>query len=123
MKSVVIKVHRSEYPQPIRLVAGQLLSVGQRYEGSESWEDWYLCSCAGQSPGWVPAQLIEILGVGQGRAREPYCAHELDVEPGQLIEVLRPLNGWYWCKRLSDGELGWLPAEVLRLPGQAANGL
>ncbi|MFS0826897.1 SH3 domain-containing protein [Pseudomonas phoenicis] len=123
MKSVVIKIHRSEYPQPIRLVAGQPLSIGQRYEGSEGWEDWYLCTCAGQLPGWVPAQLIEVLGIGHGRARETYCAHELDVEPGQIIEALRFLNGWYWCKRLSDGELGWLPSEVLRLAGRDANGI
>ncbi len=115
MKAVVITQYRSEYPQPIRFTAGELLAVGQRYEGRDGWQDWYLCTSAACIPGWVPEQIIEILGVGRGRAREPYCAHELDVDPGQLIETLRPLNGWYWCRRLSDDELGWLPAEVLRL--------
>lgn len=114
MKYLVIKTHRSEYPQPICFAKGDLLSVGHRYEGREGWGDWYLCNCAGQAPGWVPAQLIESLGVGTGRAREHYTAHELDVEPGQWVETLRPLNGWWWCRRLSNGEQGWLPAEVLQ---------
>ncbi|AIR91293.1 SH3 domain-containing protein [Pseudomonas cremoricolorata] len=117
MKYVVIKSHRSEYPQPICFAKGALLTVGQRFEGHDGWQDWYLCSCQAQTPGWVPAQIIEALGVGQGRAREPYNAHELDVDPGQLIETLRALNGWYWCRRLSNGELGWLPGEVLHLQG------
>ncbi|HDS1736282.1 SH3 domain-containing protein [Pseudomonas hunanensis] len=117
MKYVVIKGHRSEYPRPIRFAKGEMLAIGQRYEGEESWQDWYLCSCAGQEAGWVPAQVIERLSVAQGRALEQYSAHELDVDPGQLVEGLRLLNGWVWCRRQVNGELGWLPAEKLRALG------
>ncbi len=77
MKYVVIKAHRSGYPRPIRVAKGDLLEIGQRYEGNESWLDWYLCTCAGQEPGWIPAQLIERVGVAHGRALEHYSAHEL----------------------------------------------
>ncbi|KXG83481.1 MULTISPECIES: SH3 domain-containing protein [Pseudomonas] len=115
MNYVVIAAHRSEYPAPITFAQGTLLDIGQRYEGDEHWEDWYLCSCHGQEPGWVPGQLIERLGVGRGRAVEAYSAHELDVDPGQPLEGLRPLNGWIWCRRAGNGELGWVPLAKLRL--------
>jgi hypothetical protein len=115
VKYVVIEAHRSEYPRPIRFAQGEMLDIGPRYAGEQNWQDWYLCSCAGQEPGWVPAQVIERLGVARGRALEQYCAHELDVDPGQRVLGLRPLNGWLWCRREANGELGWLPAEKLRL--------
>ncbi|MGE8479968.1 hypothetical protein PS623_01479 [Pseudomonas fluorescens] len=115
MKYVVIQAHRSGYPRPIRVAKGDLLEIGQRYEGNESWLDWYLCTCAGQEPGWVPAQLIERVGVAQGRALEHYSAHELDVDPGQQVLALLPMNGWLWCRRAGNGELGWLPLEKLQL--------
>lgn len=111
---VVIAPHRSAYPKPLRFAKGTLLEVGQRYEGEPGWQDWYLCCCDGQLPGWVPAQVIERLGVGQGRALEHYSAHELDADPGQRVYRLRQLNGWMWCRRLSNGELGWLPLEKLK---------
>lgn len=114
MKYVVIETHRSEYPAPITFARGAMLEVGQRYEGDEHWEDWYLCSCTGQAPGWVPGQLIERLGVAQGRALEPYSAHELDVDPGQQVEGLRALNGWLWCRVAGKDELGWVPLAKLR---------
>jgi hypothetical protein len=52
-----------------------------------------------------------------GQGGEAYCAHELDIDPGQQVEGLRPLNGWLWCRNLRNGELGWLPQEKLRLLG------
>ncbi|MBJ9976371.1 ligand-binding protein SH3 [Pseudomonas sp. S75] len=114
MNYVVIENHRSEYPRPIHFVRGALLQIGQRYQGEHDCQDWYLCSCGGQQAGWVPGQLIERLGVGEGRALESYSAHELDVDPGQVMVGLRPLNGWLWCRSQRNGELGWLPLDKLR---------
>nr|WP_314483168.1 SH3 domain-containing protein [uncultured Pseudomonas sp.] len=114
MHYIVIEPHRSEYPRPLRFARGTLLEVGPRYESGSGLQDWYLCCCTGQEPGWVPEQIIERLGVDQGKALDHYCAHELDVEPGQLVQMLRPLNGWLWCRRHGDGELGWLPASKLQ---------
>ncbi|MCE1009959.1 SH3 domain-containing protein [Pseudomonas monteilii] len=75
MHYVVIEPHRSEYPRPIRFAKGTLLNIGPRYEGKPGWQDWYLCTCSGQEPGWVPAQLIERISVCQGRALDNYSAH------------------------------------------------
>ncbi|QXI40396.1 ligand-binding protein SH3 [Pseudomonas xantholysinigenes] len=114
MKYLVVEAHRSEYPAPITFVQGTLLDVGQRYEGQEQWQDWYLCSCPGQISGWVPGQLIERLGVGRGRALADYSAYELDVDPGQQLDGLRWLNGWLWCRRVEGDEQGWVPLAKLR---------
>ena len=103
-------------PAP-RLVKGTLLDIGPRYEGEPGWQDWYLCSCTGQEPGWVPAQLIEPISVGRGRALDDYSAHELDADPGQLVQILRPLNGWIWCRRQGDGDHHPLPHPAGKLVG------
>lgn len=58
MRYLVVAPHRSEFPHPITLARGQALQVGERYEGAEGWDDWYLCEAADQAPGWVPAQVI-----------------------------------------------------------------
>ncbi|ATP45794.1 SH3 domain-containing protein [Pseudomonas kermanshahensis] len=113
MHYVVIERHRSEYPRPIRFAKGTLLDIGPRYEGEPGWQDWYLCSCPGQEPGWVPAQLIERFSVEKGRALDHYSAHELDADPGQLVQKVRSLNGWMWCRRHDDDEFGWLPLAKL----------
>jgi hypothetical protein len=43
MRYLVVAPHRSEFPHPITLARGQALQVGERYEGAEGWDDWYLC--------------------------------------------------------------------------------
>ena len=51
MDYIVTTAHRSEFPQPITLRRGQALVVGERYEGPEGWEDWFLCQAEGRNRG------------------------------------------------------------------------
>ncbi|MCE8013535.1 hypothetical protein HOP57_18580 [Halomonas daqingensis] len=60
-KYLVITPHVSEYPTPITFQKGAFLTVGEKYEGKEDWENWFFCSAPGQEPGWVPGQIIEFL--------------------------------------------------------------
>ncbi|SBV95747.1 Variant SH3 domain-containing protein (fragment) [uncultured delta proteobacterium] len=80
MKYIVIKTHRSEYPDPLSFRKGTLLTIGEKYDGPEAWEDWYFCAAPGHAGGWVPRRVIEPLGDGTGRALEDYSARELDVD-------------------------------------------
>ncbi|SPO65330.1 conserved protein of unknown function [Pseudomonas sp. JV241A] len=112
MKFMVIEAHRSEYPAPITFAKGAPLNIGERYDGEEGWDNWYLCSTTGQQDGWVPGQVIERLGDDQGIALEDYCARELDVEVGDCLVGGRQLNGWVWCRKGSAS--GWVPLRVLR---------
>lgn len=75
--------HRSEYPDPITFKRGTRIVVGEIYEGNEEWENWYFCTITNHSGGWVPAQVIKCV------------------------------NGWFWCQRLSDNETGWVPVKIL----------
>ncbi|CAD5108123.1 SH3 domain-containing protein [Zestomonas carbonaria] len=113
-KYLVIRPHRSEYPEPITLSKGDPVVVGDRYEGPEGWDDWYFCTTPGQQGGWVPKQVIERVDGNTGRALEDYTAKELDVDEGETLIGLRTLNGWVWCSRVSDTEAGWVPLEHLR---------
>lgn len=117
MKYAVVKSHRSEYPHPISFKKGDPLAIREKYEGPEGWSDWYFCTTPGHTGGWVPAQAIERLGDGTGRASEDYIARELNVDEGDLLFGSRLLNGWVWCRRPSGTESGWVPLENL-LPVQ-----
>ncbi len=106
---LVIQDHTSEYPEPITFEKGAPLTVGEKYEGPEGWDNWIFCESPGQKGGWVPAQIIEIVKDKSARAREDYTARELNVRKGDLLLGSKTLNGWVWCKRSGSLESGWVP--------------
>lgn len=109
----VTVMHRSAYPRPITFEAGAVLTTGERYVGDEGWENWLWCSTADATGGWVPAQLLALASDNTARALETYTARELDVDPGDVVHVLRELNGWAWCRRTHDQASGWVPIRNL----------
>ena len=113
MKYQVIKMHRSEFPDPIVIFKGDRLIIGEKYEGPESWNDWYFCETPSQTTGWVPRQVIKWLCDNQGEAQQHYSAKEMDVDEGEVLIGIRSLNGWIWCQHPVSKEEGWVPAENL----------
>lgn len=111
---LVIQDHTSEYPEPITFEKGAPLSVGERYEGPEGWDNWLFCETPGQKGGWVPAQIIEIIDDQQARALESYTARELNVRQGDVLLGTRILNGWVWCECTERRESGWVPRAHLQ---------
>ncbi|WP_418648305.1 SH3 domain-containing protein [Thauera butanivorans] len=111
---VVTQDHASEYPEPITFTKGAPLSVGEKYEGPEGWNNWFFCNTPGQQGGWVPAQIIEFIGGANARAREDYTARELDVRVGDVLLGSRMLNGWAWCEDPARSESGWVPLANLQ---------
>jgi len=112
---VAVGQHRSEYPEPITFTKGAGLIIGDKHEGPEGWDNWYFCTVTGQPGGWVPGQLIEWGDdIRIGTAKEDYTARELEVNEGDELAAGRALNGWIWCKRLSDNQSGWVPAAILQ---------
>lgn len=117
MNYIVVKQHRTEYPEPMILLKGQEVAIGDKHEGPEGWDNWYFCTAPGQKGGWAPIQIFEC---GHGETRkvlEDYSAKELDVEEGETLIGIKKLNGWLWCRRSGDGEEGWVPAECLKQHG------
>lgn len=107
--------HISEYPDPITFIKGTKIFIGEKYEGNEYWDNWYYCTVPNHSGGWVPAQLIEQSDKpSHGVANDDYTAKELDVNEGDKFRAIKYMNGWLWCQRLFDNELGWVPAGILK---------
>lgn len=106
---LVVLDHVSEFPEPLTFSKGAVLSVGERYEGPEDWNDWYSCTTPGQQPGWVPSSVLEFLDDGRARALEDYTARELDVHIGETVLGSRVLQGWVWCQRPDASASGWVP--------------
>lgn len=113
MRYIVVAPHRSEYPQPICFAKGSLIAIGEKYEGPEGWDNWYLCRTHDSQEGWVPGQIIEQLEPGVGKALEDYTALELGVDAGDVLMGSRTLNGWVWCHQSSDALNGWVPLKNL----------
>lgn len=111
---VVTEEHRSEYPDPVIIEKGDTFLIGEKYTGSEGWDNWYFCSVPGKSVGWIPAQYIEWLDSTLGEAKEAYSAKELNVDAGEILCGFKELNGWVWCRRASDKEEGWIPLRNVR---------
>ncbi len=114
LKFIVIQQHQSEFPDPITFSKGALLNLGEVYKGEEGWKNWCFCTTQGQKGGWVPEQVFERIDDNIGCAIESYTARELDVDQGDVLLSLRELNGWVWCRKSTNGEEGWVPAECLQ---------
>ncbi|RNA66601.1 SH3 domain-containing protein [Alteribacter keqinensis] len=111
MKYIIMKPHKSNYPDPITLSKGEKVRTGRIYEGPEGWENWIYCTTVnGESEGWVPAQIINDHVI-----TEDYCAKELNIDAGEQVEVVKELNGWLWVKNVRTGEEGWIPREAAKL--------
>ncbi|WP_339322576.1 SH3 domain-containing protein [Paenibacillus sp. FSL W8-0194] len=97
--------HRSNYPHPIRLIQGQTVVLGRIDDDPEGWKNWRYCyTLDGGMEGWVPEQIIEKNGT-EGRITENYCAHELDVDEGDTVELFKELNEWGWCRMASGQDM------------------
>ncbi|KJV28299.1 hypothetical protein VI06_12435 [Aquitalea magnusonii] len=113
-KYLVIQDHTTDYPEPISFAKGALLTVGERYDGPEGWEDWFFCETPGQKGGWVPAQIIEFVKDKTAISLEDYTARELNARKGEVLIGTKTINGWVWCKSNDSLESGWIPLANLQ---------
>jgi len=111
---MVIRSYESSSPDPIVLRKGERVILGQTYEGEENWPHWVFCSKPDRSQGgWVPEQIIS-RGIEDGVIKENYSAKELTMAENEVVQGLKELNGWVWCKRLNNHEIGWFPKDNLK---------
>lgn len=111
----VIRDYAAQYGDPIRLAAGERLTLSDRtdqWEGNAEWV-WRWAVAADGREGWVPAEIVEPLGEGVGVARQAYDARELSVRADDRVVSLLALCGWHVC-RAGDGREGWVPSSHLQ---------
>ena len=104
--------HDASYPDPIRLSAGEALTLDGR---DDLWDGhrWVWAVAQGRG-GWIPDDLVA-QGPDGPVAAEAFDAMELTVAEGETVLALPPRHGWRWSRR-EDGREGWVPARNLRAP-------
>ncbi|KAA3635891.1 MAG: hypothetical protein DWP97_03825, partial [Calditrichaeota bacterium] len=63
--------------------------------------------------GWVPERYLDVNG-SVGILNRDYDATELDINPGDLLELILEESGWLLCIG-EDGQKGWVPKECVEL--------
>jgi hypothetical protein len=111
-KYTILQDYKTQYTNPIVLQIGDTVITG-REEQSEKWKGWIWAETKTHK-GWVPKQILKISPDSKtAEVIEDYTAKELDVVKGDIIEKIRPLNGWTWCKNTKSNHEGWIPDEVI----------
>src|SRR5437667_6050166 len=105
-RKVRIKVeHRIEYPDPLRVAAGERVNVGHESAGFPGWK-W--CKASDGREGWVPVELLSNEGA-ETTVLQDYSARELAVRPGEEVIVEESGHEW-WLVRNALGERGRIRA-------------
>ena len=107
--AIVTAAHRANYRDPLRLKAGDKVTVGKR---DPEWPGWIWTTAASGKSGWAPEELLAVSGT-VAVARSDYEATELDTEVGEVVRVIFEMLGWAWVKNAARRE-GWVPLKTLR---------
>ncbi len=108
-RKVRIKIeHRIEYPDPLRVAAGERVNVG--HEDAE-FPGWKWCKASDGREGWVPVELLSNKGA-EATVLQNYSAHELAVQPGEEVIVEESRHEWLLVRN-ALGECGWIPASSI----------
>ena len=79
-KARIITKHEVQYPDPIEVVAGETVLVGDE---DREYPGWKWCRASNEREGWVPVELISTQGA-EATVLEDYSARELSVSPGEV---------------------------------------
>lgn len=113
MKYQVIEKHEPNNSNAIKVEKGEKVRLGRLSHEEDGWKDWIYCySLDDNREGWTPVQIVQIDNE-YGIILSNYWAKELKVSKGDKVYGELELNGWLWCSRLDDSEVGWLPKEKM----------
>ncbi len=85
MRRIAARAHRSNYPDPISLAAGDIVDVDG--DVKSEYPGWVWVRTADGNAGWAPASMLVLTGDGRGRAVADYTAKELDTEEGDALTI------------------------------------
>lgn len=111
MHARVVRAYRTQYANPIRFAAGDVVTLGAR---DTEWPAFAWTTTADGNAGWAPVDWLKPLGDGRAEALRDYSAQELDVDAGDEVVLHSELGGWWWCEA-ADGRCGHVPSEHLEI--------
>jgi len=94
---------------PLRLACGDVVRPGAH---DPAWPGWTLVATESGRMTYLPDAMLEADADGIYRVGAEFDATDLSLERGQLVEVLREVGGWFWC-RAENGAEGWAPDYLL----------
>lgn len=107
----VVEPYQSPYPIPIIFHAGEKVTIRREFKEDPEWKDWVWCEGQRGNKSWAPKQYLE-MEAGRGVFLTEYNALELNVNPGEVLQVHEIVNGFAMAEK-SDGRLGWVPLKNL----------
>ena len=120
-RTTVKSQYRCAYPNPIRLAAGEQVSLGG---GDDEFPGWIWTIRGDGQCGWAPVPIFEraysesTTDTQAAKTNRDYDATELDVEPGDPVRVLELLGGWARVEAQPHAypTVGWVPQACLEQP-------
>ena len=109
MKARIVRNYRSQYTNPIRFAAGELVTLGER---DTEWPAFIWTITRNGTASWAPFNWLKPLDDVKAEALHDYSAQELDVDAGDDVVLHSELGGWWWSEH-ADGRIGWVPAAHL----------
>jgi hypothetical protein len=108
MECVAAKEHHPESEDVLRGSAGDEWACERRPTTDPGWV-W--CTDRHGTGAWVPEAFLAIEG-GTARLVRDYISRELNLAPGDCVDLLDTESGWAWIRHPQLG-LGWVPLDCL----------
>jgi len=116
VRYVVAREYRCAYDEPLTLRRGDIVRCEQR---DSEWPGWLWCDDGRGRGGWVPESWVQRDAADRCTLLRDYCAAELTVSIGDVLEVLFTESGWAWA-RGAHGGTGWVPLDHIETVAVAA---
>ncbi len=105
-RKVRIKIeHRIEYPDPLRVAAGERVNVG--HEDAE-FPGWKWCKASDGREGWVPVELLSNEGA-ETTVLQDYSAVSSPSAPERKLSSKKAGTSGCWCAMLWENVAGFQP--------------
>jgi hypothetical protein len=106
-------VHHQHKPETKDFILGTT-GVLLVYERRETiYPGWIWCTDEHGNHAWVPEAYVSVVGETCVLTRD-YDSRELEVEVGEMVQVLETESGWAWVLN-DEGRNGWVPLDCLIL--------
>lgn len=105
----VIEPHVPAQTPPLKLRAGELVTVGEEVPHQPGWVE---CTDSQGRTGRVPKDWL-VIHEDAGTLRQDYNSAELPIRHGKVI-IIGEESGWVWCMN-REKQYGWLPRRKVKL--------
>ena len=108
MKLRVKAPHKASFEYSVIFKKGDEIKVGKE---DPEMPGWFWCQNKDGVWSWVPQEFFT-RSDSEGTITHDYDTTELTVVVGEILEYLREVSLWTFC-RTSDGREGWVPTKKL----------